>query len=182
MRLPQAGPLPALRRYLALTQARLAQLLGASRERLALAEAGTRLLPEAAHAALTALLAALPPELRHTLNNAPGYASPPPAPAALVPVPPGPAPGPLAARRHLAGQELRRAEAALAAQQTLAAAGAARLALLAAPSAPNLGTHRSLFELEAQAWTDEFAQAGLRLAHARCEGLRRELAVLDGAA
>jgi transcriptional regulator with XRE-family HTH domain len=180
MRLPAIGLLPALRRYLGLTQPRMAELLGTSRLAIAHAEASTRSLPVTAHAALTALLAALPPELRRTLTRAPGYAPPPPAPTTLVPPPA--AASALASRRHLAGQELRRTEAALAKRRALAAAGNARLALLAAPAAPSLGSYRTLFELEARSWNDEFAQADMLLLHARGEALRLELALLSGTA
>jgi len=177
MRLPRPGPLPALRRYLALTQAQAAVLLGITRSRLAQAEAGTRLLPNAAQATLDALLAALPAAIRRELATAPGYAAPPPAPAG--PPPPAPHAPALAARRHEATQALRRAEAALAATEAQAAAGRARLALLGAPAAPPVLAADPLFALEAGHWTGPLAQADLRLLHATRAGLRAELAVLD---
>ena len=180
MRLPQPGPLPALRRYLGLTQARLAPLLGTTRERLAQAETGSRPLPVAAETALAALLAALPPALATALRTAPGHATPPLPPAHLAPPGPPPYAPMLLPRRLQAWQELATAAAALATRLAQAAAGTARLALLAAPNAPALGLHEALFRLEAQGWTDEFAEAGRQLLHARCEGLRHELALLGG--
>ncbi|TGE16459.1 hypothetical protein [Hymenobacter elongatus] len=178
MRLPRPGPLPALRRYLALTQASAAALLGTTRSRLAQAEAGTRPLPAAADAALTALLAALPAPTRRALTADPGHAAPPPAPAGL----PLPAPHPpaLASRRHEVSQALRRAEAALAAVEAQAAAGQARLALLATPAAPAALVADPRFALEAGHWTGPLAQADRRLLQAACAGLRAELAVLAG--
>ncbi|PJJ60753.1 hypothetical protein [Hymenobacter chitinivorans] len=178
MRLPRPGPLPALRRYLALTQASAAALLGTTRSRLAQAEAGTRPLPAAAEAALTALLAALPAPTRRALTIDPGHAAPPPAPAgAPLPAPHLPA---LAARRHEATQALRRAEAALAAIEARVAAGQARLALLASPEAPATLAADPRFALEADHWTGPLTQADRRLLQASCAGLRAELAVLGG--
>jgi transcriptional regulator with XRE-family HTH domain len=180
MQLPQAGPLPALRRYLRLTQGRLAQLLGTTRLHLAHAETGSRPLPAAAETALNALLAALPPALAMALCTAPGHVPPPPAPVALAPPLPAPHAPTLLPRRLQAWLELTTAEAALATRQAQAAAGTARLALLASPTAPALGPHEVLFTLEAQGWTDEFAEAERQLLRARCEGLRHELALLGG--
>jgi transcriptional regulator with XRE-family HTH domain len=163
--------LPALRQYLALTQPQLAELLGTTRVRLAQVEGGTRPLPPAAQVALAALLAALPAPTLAALALGE-------APLPLPATPAAPDAGTLAVRRHRAQQELRRHEAALAARQAQAACGQARLALLAAPNPPDPGPGRRLFELEARQWTDAFSQAELRLLRARCEGLRRELAVL----
>jgi len=180
MQLPKAGVLPALRRYLRLSQTRLAQLLGTTRLHLAHAETGARALPAAAETALNALLAALPPELIMVLRTAPGHVPPPPAPAGLAPPVAVPHPRTLLPRRLQVWQELATAEAALATRRAQAAAGTARLALLAAPAASALGPHEALFRLEAQGWTDEFAEAERLLLHARCEGLRHELALLGG--
>jgi DNA-binding XRE family transcriptional regulator len=170
--------LPALRRYLALTQARMAELLGVVRENIVRAESGQRPLPAPAQVALAALLAALPPATLAALAQQPMAA----LPEALPPPPPLPDPGSLAAHRYHLRRELGRREAALAAHEAAAAWAAARLALLAAPRAPDLGAGHSLLELEARQWTDAFAEAARLLLRARCEGLRRELAVLEGAA
>ncbi|WP_035566869.1 helix-turn-helix domain-containing protein, partial [Hymenobacter sp. IS2118] len=75
--LPRAGTLPALRRYLNLSQADLAHLLGINRVRVTEAEAGTRFLTAEARDALSALLAALPLATRQALAGDPGHAAPP---------------------------------------------------------------------------------------------------------
>lgn len=125
MRLPASGTLPALCRYLGLTQTRMADLLGTSRMAVAKAEAGTRFLTSEAREALRALLAALPLATRQALAVAPGY-DPPPPPPPDAPAPSPPAARPLVRRRHLATQELDRVLAELATLDARRAAGLAR--------------------------------------------------------
>ncbi|TGE18915.1 hypothetical protein [Hymenobacter elongatus] len=173
---PRAGSVPALRRYLSLSQTDLARLLGVNRVRVAEAEAGTRFLTVEARDALSALLAALPPATRQVLAVAPGHAPPPPPP--LVPAPPAPLPRPLARRRHLATQELDRVLAALAPLEARRLASAARLALLAAPACPPALAHDGLFAAQARLWAGPAAEAARRLLLARAAGLRAELAAL----
>ncbi|WP_046243407.1 hypothetical protein [Hymenobacter terrenus] len=173
LRLPTAGTLPALRRYLMLTQAHLATLLGTTRGMVAQAEAGTRFLPAEAREALSALLAALPPATRQALAVAPGYAPPP-----QVPAPPVPLPRPLARRHHLATQELDRVLAALAPLEARRLASAARLALLAAPACPAVLAQDGLFAAQARLWAGPAAEATRHLLLARATGLRAELAAL----
>lgn len=177
MRLPASGTLPALRRYLALTQTQLAALLGTSRMVVAKAETGTRFLPIEAHEALHALLAALPLATRQALAVAPGHDPPPPAPPG-GPAPPAPAPRPLARRRHLATQELDRVLTTLAPLEARRAASAARLALLAAPACPPALADDGLFAAQARLWAGPAAEAARHLLLARAAGLRAELDIL----
>ncbi|GAA3924698.1 hypothetical protein GCM10022406_08510 [Hymenobacter algoricola] len=173
MRLPAAGTLPALRRYLALTQTQLATLLGTTRGALAQAEAGTRFLTVEARDALSALLAALPLATRQALAGDAGEAPPP-----QVPAPPAPLPRPLARRRHLATRELERVLAALAPLEARRLASAARLALLAAPACPPALARDGPFAAQARLWAGPAAEAARRLLLARAAGLRAELAAL----
>ena len=177
MRLPASGSLPALRRYLALTQTQAAALLGTSRMAVAKAEAGTRFLTVEARDALHALLAGLPLATRQALATAPGHAAPPRPP--LVPAPPAPLPRPLARRHHLATQELGRVLAALAPLEARRLASAARLALLADPACPPALAHDELFAAQARLWAGPAAEADRRLLLARAAGLRAELEALD---
>ncbi|MBF9220932.1 hypothetical protein [Hymenobacter ruricola] len=178
--LPRAGSMPALRRYLSLSQADLARLLGINRVRVAEAEAGTRFLTAEAREALSALLAALPLATRQALAVAPGDAPPPLPPT--VPAPPAPLPRPLARRRHLATQELDRVLATLAPLEARRLASAARLALLAAPACPPALAQDELFAAQARLWAGPAAEAERRLLLARAAGLRAELAALAGEA
>ena len=178
LRVPAAGTLPALRRYLNLSQADLARLLGARRVRVAEAEAGTRFLTGEARDALSALLAVLPLATRQTLAVAPGY-DPPPLPPS-VPAPPAPLPRPLARRRHLATQELDRVLAVLAPIEARRQASTARLALLADPACPPALAQDGLFAAQARLWAGSTAEAARRLLLARAVGLRAELAALAG--
>jgi transcriptional regulator with XRE-family HTH domain len=168
--------LPALRRHLHLSQARMADLLGVSRVQLNQAEAGTRPLPVPGRVAFTALVSCLPQPVLAALlqNQAPPLPAAPPGPAALDEVK-------LAPQRFRLQRELRSAEAALAERLANEARGRVRQALLAAPNAPDLGEAGQRLALEARIWTGTAAQTELRRLRARCEGLRRELAVLDGA-
>jgi len=174
--LPRAGSMPALRRYLNLSQADLARLLGIRRVRVTEAEAGTRFLTVEARDALRALLAALPLATRQELAVAPAYAPPPLPP--LVPDPPAPLPRPLVRRRHLATQELDRVLAALAPLEARRLASAARLALLADPACPPTLAEDELFAAQARLWAGSAAEAERRLLLARAAGLRAELAAL----
>ncbi|MBO2008852.1 hypothetical protein [Hymenobacter negativus] len=177
IRVPTSGSLPALRRYLALTQTQMATLLGTSRIAVAQAETGTRFLTGEPSDAFSALLATLPLATRQALAVAPGDALPPLPP--LVPAPPAPLPRPLARRRHLATQELDRVLAALAPIEARRLASAARLALLADPACPSALTQDELFAAQARLWAGPTAEASRRLLLARAAGLRAELAALD---
>jgi len=179
-RVPVAGTLPALRRYLDLTQEHLATLLGTTRWAVAQAEAGTRFLTGEARDALSTLLAALPLATRQELAVAPGHVPPPLPPQ--VPVPPAPLPRPLARRRHLATQELDRVLVALAPIEARRLASAARLALLADPACPPALAQDELFVAQARLWAGPAAEASRRLLLARAAGLRAELAALDAPA
>jgi hypothetical protein len=167
--------LPALRRYLGLTHTRMAEILDIGRVQLSQAEAGTRSLPGAGWIALTALLTALPT----TVLGALAAEQEPP----ILPAPDLPAPSEtnLAPHRFRLRRELRNAEAALATRLAEEACGRVRQALLATPAmVAALGAAGDLLALEARIWTGASAQAKLRRLRARCAGLRRELAVLDG--
>lgn len=176
LRVPAAGTLPALRRYLSLTQIQLATLLSTTRWAVAQAEAGIRFLTAEARDALSALLAALPLATRQALAVAPGH-EPPPLPPS-VPAPPAPLPRLLARRRHLATQELDRVLAALAPLEARRLASAARLALLADPACPPDLAQDELFIAQARLWAGLEAEAARRLLLARAAGLRAELAAL----
>lgn len=170
---PATALLPALRRYLSLTQPRMAELLGVSRVVLAAAELGTRRLPTAGAEQLAALLAALPVPITAALAQ-----NQVPAPPATG-TPPPPDPDVLTRRRHKLRQEVSRLDAELAAHLTNAARGQARLALLAAPNPPNLGSGQDFFEQEARQWTDSLARAEQAVLVARLAGLQREMSLLD---
>ncbi|MFD2785526.1 hypothetical protein [Hymenobacter rubripertinctus] len=173
---PRAGLLPALRRYLDLSQTDLARLLGMYRVRVAEVEAGTRFLTVEARDALNSLLAALPLATRQALAVAPAEALPPSPP--LVLAPPEPLPRPLVRRRHLATQELGRVLATLAPLEARRLAGTARLALLADPACPPALAQDALFAAQARLWVGPTAEATRRLLLARAAGLRAELAAL----
>jgi transcriptional regulator with XRE-family HTH domain len=176
MRVPADGTLPTLRRYLNLTQAQLATLLGTTRGMVAQAEGGTRFLTGEARDALSALLAALPLATWQALAVAPGYAPPPLPPS--IPAPPAPLPRPLARRRHLATMELDRVLDALAPLEARRLASAARWALLAAPACPPALAQDELFAAQARLWAGSAAEAERRLLLARAAGLRAELEAL----
>jgi transcriptional regulator with XRE-family HTH domain len=176
LRVPAAGTLPTLRRYLNLTQTHLATLLGTTRGAVAQAEAGTRFLTVEARDALSALLAALPLATRQALAEAPGHAPPPLPPE--VPAPPAPLPRPLARRRHLATQELDRVLVALAPLEARRLASAARRTLLAAPACPPALAQDALFAAQARLWAGSAPEAARRLLLARAAGLRAELEAL----
>ena len=177
LRVPASGTLPALRRYLGLTQARMAALLGTSRMAVAKAEAGTRFLTFEAREALHALLAPLHLATRQALAVAPGY-DPPPPPPPDAPAAQPPAARPLARRHHLATQELDRVLTELATHDARRAAGIARLALAAHPASPSALSADVEFGAEARLWTGSAAEAARRLLLARAAGLRAELAAL----
>jgi|GEM_PF-3111706 len=168
--------LPALRRYLNLTQPRMAELLRISRVALAAAECGTRRLPAPGRTQLQAIVAALPAAVAGALLQKQLPAAPP-VPAAAQP----PDPATLARRRQRLRQEIARLDEELSTSLTNTARGQARLALLAAPAPPDLGEQSQLFEQEAQAWTGPIARAEQTLLAARLAGLQRELALVDAA-
>lgn len=170
--------LPALRRYLALSQTRLAELLGVPRAALNRAERGVRPLPAAGRVVLAQLLAALPAATLAALAQQPAHAPPPTV--AAEPVAPDPAP--LLRQQRRLRRELHRLDAELAERQAAAERGAARLALLAAPTCPDWGPLGRLLALEVRQWTDGAATATRHLLQARRAGLCHELALLEAVA